>query len=474
MVKASRSTATAGSKSISQSEEKSARQPLHLEGLAFPGFCAARRWRATSYITTAPATETFSEGTWPSMGMETRKSQRLRTRSCSPLPSAPEHDGAVHVVVKFVVALRAALVEADSPDIAFFQLVQRARDVGDARDRQMLRGPGGSFDHGARQPDGAAFGNDDAVGAGAVGGANQRAQVVRVFHAVEHDQEAVLAVALLQQRVHVGILLAAGDGDDALVGVGVGGAVKLLARQEADLHAAGAAVVDQALHPLVMALAGDAHVIKAARARLQRLADRMNAVDDDHVSSVYDSERAEHSYRPVRSARNSTPGAFILVFYQLCFPGARMSISAVIVDDEQLARDELAYLLSDLDVDVVAQGKNGVEAVNLVKELSPDLVFLDVQMPGLDGFGVIKKLLDQKVPLPQIVFATAFDQYAVKAFEVNAVDYLLKPFDKKRVAQAVEKARQEAGDRRRHPASRSAPWSRCWSSNSARRRRRCC
>jgi len=68
-----------------------------------------------------------------------------------------------------------------------------------------------------------------------------------------------------------------------------------------------------------------------------------------------------------------------------------MALSAVIVDDEQLARDELAYLLRDLDVDIVAQGKNGVEAVNLVKEFSPDLVFLDVQMPGLDGFGVIKE-----------------------------------------------------------------------------------
>jgi DNA-binding LytR/AlgR family response regulator len=118
-----------------------------------------------------------------------------------------------------------------------------------------------------------------------------------------------------------------------------------------------------------------------------------------------------------------------------------MAISAVIVDDEQLARDELAYLLKDADVEIVAQGKNGVEAVNLIKELSPDLVFLDVQMPGLDGFGVIKKLIDKKVPLPQIVFATAYDQYAVRAFEVNAVDYLLKPFDKKRVAQAVNKAR---------------------------------
>ncbi len=125
-----------------------------------------------------------------------------------------------------------------------------------------------------------------------------------------------------------------------------------------------------------------------------------------------------------------------------------MSLSAVIVDDEQLARDELAYLLKNVDdINVVAQGKNGLEAVNLIKEHTPDLVFLDVQMPGLDGFGVIKKLLDRKIPLPKIVFATAFDQYAVKAFEVNAVDYLLKPFDKKRVAQAVQKARaqQDAG-----------------------------
>jgi DNA-binding LytR/AlgR family response regulator len=119
-----------------------------------------------------------------------------------------------------------------------------------------------------------------------------------------------------------------------------------------------------------------------------------------------------------------------------------MSLSAVIVDDEQLARDELAFLLKDVgDVDVVAQGKNGVEGVNLIREHNPDLVFLDVQMPGLDGFGVIKKLLDKKVTLPKIVFATAFDQYAVKAFEVNAVDYLLKPFDKKRVAQSVQKVR---------------------------------
>jgi two-component system LytT family response regulator/two-component system response regulator LytT len=121
-----------------------------------------------------------------------------------------------------------------------------------------------------------------------------------------------------------------------------------------------------------------------------------------------------------------------------------MSLSAVIVDDEQLARDELLFLLKSAgDVDVVAQGHNGLEAVNLIKEHNPDIVFLDVQMPGLDGFGVIKKLLDKKIRVPQVVFATAFDQYAVKAFEVNAVDYLLKPFDKKRVGEAIQRARKK-------------------------------
>src|SRR5262249_51339769 len=90
----------------------------------------------------------------------------------------------------------------------------------------------------------------------------------------------------------------------------------------------------------------------------------------------------------------------------------------------------------------VGQGKNGLEAVALIKEHNPDLVFLDVQMPGLDGFGVIKKLKDRKGKMPHIVFATAYDQYAVQAFEVNAVDYILKPFDKQRLARAIQRARK--------------------------------
>ena len=118
-----------------------------------------------------------------------------------------------------------------------------------------------------------------------------------------------------------------------------------------------------------------------------------------------------------------------------------MTIRAVIVDDEQLARQELEYLLRADDVQVVAQGKNGVEAVELIRNHQPDVVFLDVQMPGLDGFAVLKKLLDKnrKTKLPNIVFATAFDKYAVRAFEVNAVDYLLKPFEEARVHQTLEK-----------------------------------
>jgi two-component system response regulator LytT len=127
----------------------------------------------------------------------------------------------------------------------------------------------------------------------------------------------------------------------------------------------------------------------------------------------------------------------------LYFQALLMPIHTVIVDDERLARDELAFLLKAFpEVSVVAQGKNGLEALALIKEHSPDLVFLDVEMPGLDGFGVIKRLVERKLHLPQIVFATAYDHYAVQAFEVNAVDYVLKPFDKARIARAVQRVRK--------------------------------
>ncbi len=121
-----------------------------------------------------------------------------------------------------------------------------------------------------------------------------------------------------------------------------------------------------------------------------------------------------------------------------------MTLTALIIDDEQLAREELEFLLEDgEDVEVVAQGSNGIEAVELIRAHRPDVVFLDVQMPGLDGFAVLRKLLEggSGEALPQIIFATAFDQYAVRAFDVNAIDYLLKPFDRSRVMQALHRAR---------------------------------
>ena len=128
-----------------------------------------------------------------------------------------------------------------------------------------------------------------------------------------------------------------------------------------------------------------------------------------------------------------------------------MPISALIIDDEQLARDELKFLLESAgDVDVVGQGANGIEAVDLIEEHHPDLVFLDVQMPGLDGFAVIQRVMERRRTrtdsgawsLPQFVFATAYDHYAVRAFDVNAVDYLLKPFDRTRVDKALERVRE--------------------------------
>jgi two-component system, LytTR family, response regulator LytT len=116
-------------------------------------------------------------------------------------------------------------------------------------------------------------------------------------------------------------------------------------------------------------------------------------------------------------------------------------LTALVADDEQLAREELCFLLGQLDgVNVVAQATNGVEALEEIARVSPDVAFLDVQMPGLTGFEVARRLLEAS-DAPGVIFVTAFDRRAIEAFEVNAVDYLLKPVEAQRLAQAVARAR---------------------------------
>jgi two-component system, LytTR family, response regulator len=122
---------------------------------------------------------------------------------------------------------------------------------------------------------------------------------------------------------------------------------------------------------------------------------------------------------------------------------ATSTISAILVDDEQLACEELTYLLKEFpDVELLATGRNGLEALRLVEDLEPDLVFLDVQMPGLDGLGVIQKLREKNIPLPHFILATAYDQYALQAFRWEALDYLVKPIEKERLAVSIERARK--------------------------------
>src|SRR5262245_52322708 len=119
-----------------------------------------------------------------------------------------------------------------------------------------------------------------------------------------------------------------------------------------------------------------------------------------------------------------------------------MELRTVLVDDEQLARDELGYLLGEIGgIDVIGQAGNGVEAVTTIDRLRPDIVFLDVQMPGLTGFEVARRLLEDGSSA-QIIFVTAYDQHAIEAFEVNAVDYLLKPVEQARLEVAVDRARK--------------------------------
>jgi two-component system LytT family response regulator/two-component system response regulator LytT len=131
-------------------------------------------------------------------------------------------------------------------------------------------------------------------------------------------------------------------------------------------------------------------------------------------------------------------------------PASLAAISAVLVDDEKLALDELAYQLQKYpDIEITATASNGLDAVKLIEDMEPDLVFLDVQMPGLDGMGVIRTLKEKDVPLPYIVMATAFDQYAVEAFRLEALDYLLKPIEADRLEITVERARRTILERQK-------------------------
>ncbi len=127
---------------------------------------------------------------------------------------------------------------------------------------------------------------------------------------------------------------------------------------------------------------------------------------------------------------------------------ATRAISTLLVDDENLAREELAFLLREFpEIEILATASNGLEAVKLIEDLEPDLVFLDVQMPGLDGMGVIRTLRDRGIALPHFVLATAYDQYAVEAFRLEALDYVLKPIEHERLFETIERARKAIAEK---------------------------
>jgi two-component system LytT family response regulator len=123
-----------------------------------------------------------------------------------------------------------------------------------------------------------------------------------------------------------------------------------------------------------------------------------------------------------------------------------VSIRALIVDDEPLGRQRIRSLLKDeSDLEIVGECGDGREALAAIRDHQPDLVFLDVQMPGLDGFGVLEAVGPKY--MPAVIFVTAHDSHALRAFEVHAVDYLLKPFDRRRLQQALQRARQQIDQR---------------------------
>lgn len=134
------------------------------------------------------------------------------------------------------------------------------------------------------------------------------------------------------------------------------------------------------------------------------------------------------------------------------------TISTLLADDEPLATDELSFLLKEFpEIEIIGTAANGIEAVEKVLDLEPDLVFLDVQMPGLDGLGVIRSLHEQGAHVPYFVLATAFDEYAVPAFQYEALDYILKPIDRERLKLTVERAQRIIFERQKAEAALPAP-----------------
>jgi two-component system, LytTR family, response regulator LytT len=128
-------------------------------------------------------------------------------------------------------------------------------------------------------------------------------------------------------------------------------------------------------------------------------------------------------------------------------------MSAIIADDEQLAREELKFLLDQIgDVEVVAVASNGLEALDAIERLDPALAFLDIQMPGLDGLGVVRRLRERNIDPPHVIFSTAYEQFAVEAFRLEAMDYLLKPVERVRLEETIGRARRVVADRITEPA----------------------
>ncbi|WP_371189486.1 LytR/AlgR family response regulator transcription factor [Thalassotalea maritima] len=123
-------------------------------------------------------------------------------------------------------------------------------------------------------------------------------------------------------------------------------------------------------------------------------------------------------------------------------------LRTLVVDDEPLARKGLQIRLQENpDIDIIGECANGIDAIETIKTMSPDIVFLDIQMPGFNGFDVVQQLMSLKIEMPMIVFVTAFDHYAIKAFDVRAIDYLLKPVDDERLTRAISTVKSAMADK---------------------------